>query len=199
MKKNGKNPSGTQRWYCTDCKFSFTSINDCQRREKQFRDFLAYITDTGLKRRLTSSMRTWDRAHGWCWNTAPIWQVTGEVYDQIFIDGTYIAYNWCILIAATTSGVIAYQLCNRESKAAYMALLKRIPAPIVVTTDGDRGALAAIKACWPTTRVQRCLVHIQRNIRRITTAKPRIEQHKALYKLALDLTKTTTAKEAINW
>ncbi|WP_461184236.1 transposase, partial [Trueperella pyogenes] len=84
---------------------------------------------------------------------------------------------------------IAYQLCDKESKAAYTALLSRIPAPAVVTTDGDKGALAAIKACWPTTSIQRCLVHIQRNIRRITTSKPRTEQHKALYKLAVNLTK----------
>ncbi|MCI7306177.1 MAG: transposase, partial [Trueperella sp.] len=56
------------------------------------------------------------------------------------------------------------------------------------TTDGDRGALAAIKACWPTSRLQRCLVHIQRNIRTLTTTRPKTDQHKALYKLALDLT-----------
>lgn len=128
-----------------------------------------------------------------------MWQITGEVYDQIFIDGTYIAHGWCVISAATKDGVIAYQLCNRESKASYQALLSRIPAPIVVATDGDRAALAAIKEWWPTTRIQRCLVHIQRNIRRITTSRPRTEQHRALYKLALGLTQVTTTDQAIAW
>lgn len=102
-------------------------------------------------------------------------------------------------MVASTDGVIAYQLCAKESKPAYTALLSRIPAPAVVTTDGDKSALAAITACWPTARIQRCLVHIQRNIRRITTSRPRIKQHKALCKLAFDLTKITTAEEAIEW
>ncbi len=109
-----------------------------------------------INQTFSTPLATWDR----CWNTHPIWQSTGEVYDQIFIDGTYIAYGWCLLIAASTQGVVAYQLCDKESKAAYQALLERIAPPLVVTTDGQRGALAEIKACWPTTRVQRYLVHI---------------------------------------
>lgn len=197
MKKNGKNPSRTQRWYCTECKYSTTTRDPRQQREKQFREFLEFITDTAPKRRLTTSIRTWDRHHAWCWNTHPIWQITGEVYDQVFIDGTYIGYGWCVLIASTNEGVIAYQLCDKESKTAYQALLEKIPAPIVVTTDGGTGALAAIQECWPSTRVQRCLIHIQRNIRHTTTTRPKTIQHKALYQLGLNLTKITTTKEAI--
>lgn len=198
-KKNGSTSAGRQRWRCPACGHSFTSTHRRQQREKQFREFVEFITDTEPKRRLTGSTRTWDRDHAWCWDTRPIWDITGEVHDQIFIDGTYIAHGWCVLVAATTDGVIAYQLCAKESKAAYTALLSRIPAPAVVTTDGDRGALAAIKACWPTSRLQRCLVHIQRNIRTLTTTRPKTDQHKALYKLALDLTKITTADQAIAW
>ncbi|MCI7551535.1 MAG: IS1249 family transposase [Arcanobacterium sp.] len=198
-KKNGSTSAGRQRWRCPACGHSFTSTHRRQQREKQFREFVEFITDTEPKRRLTGSTRTWDRDHAWCWDTRPIWDITGEVHDQIFIDGTYIAHGWCVLVAASTDGVIAYQLCAKESKAAYTALLSRIPAPAVVTTDGNKGALAAIKTCWPTARIQRCLVHIQRNIRRTTTSRPRIKQHKALYKLALDLTKITTTEEAIEW
>lgn len=128
-----------------------------------------------------------------------MWQITGEVYDQIFIDGTYIAHGWCVISAATKDGVIAYQLCNRESKASYQTLLSRIPAPIVVATDGDRAALAAIKEWWPTTRIQRCLVHIQRNIRGMTTLNPTTEQHKALRQLGIDLTRIRMIDQAIAW
>ncbi|SUO88280.1 Transposase and inactivated derivatives [Trueperella pyogenes] len=193
-KKKGKTAAGSQRWYCKNCRYSFTSTRTDQQKLAQLREFCDYVTDTEPKRCLAGWLRTWDRDHAWCWDTPPVWEPTGEVYDQIFIDGTYIAHGWCVLIAATTDGVIDYQLCHQESKAAYTSLLKRILAPQVVTTDSQRGALAAIKACWPTTHVQRCLVHIQRNIRRITTSRPPIKQHKALYKLALDLTKITTAQ-----
>lgn len=198
-RKNGVTSAGRQRWRCPTCAHSFTIKRQSQEHAQQFRQFLDYVTDTQPKRLINNSPRTWDRSHAWCWNTRPIWQITGEVYDQVFIDGTYIAYGWCVITAATREGVIAYQLCNRESKAAYSALLHNIPAPITVVTDGDRGALAAIATCWPHTHIQRCLVHIQRNIRRITTSRPRTEQHKALYKLALDLTKITTTDQAIAW
>lgn len=124
------------------------------------------------RRGQAASIRTWDRNNVWCWQTKPNWQVSGEVYDHIFIDGTYIPYGWCVLIASTPEGVIAYQLCQRDSKASYRGLLSRIHAPINVVTDENKGALVAIKECWPTTRIQRCLVHVARNIRRITTSRP---------------------------
>ncbi|WP_159074081.1 transposase [Trueperella pyogenes] len=97
-----------------------------------------------------------------------------------------------MLIASTPEGVVAYQLCHRENKASYRALLSRIPAPIMVVTDGNSGALAAIKECWTTTRIQRCLVHIQRNIRGVTAANPKTDQHKALRQLGINLTRITT-------
>lgn len=199
-KKKGVTSAGTQRWYCLTCHFSFTATDTRQARAAQFQQFLDYVTDTQPLRRLApTGIKAWQRDHAWCWATRPIWQVTGEVYDQVFIDGTYIGYGLCLLTATTPNKIIAYQLCNQETKAAYTALLSRIPAPAVVTTDGDRGALAAIKACWPTSRLQRCLVHVQRNIRTLTTTRPKTDQHKALYKLALDLTKITTADQAIAW
>lgn len=199
MKKNGKNTSGTQRWYCPDCRHSSTSHDRRQQHQRQFREFLAYLADTAPRRTQAGSVSTWDRSHAWCWKTAPIWQTTGEVHDQVFLDATYIPHGWCVLIALSDTGVISYQLCDRETKASYTALLSRIPAPIVAVTDGHKGALAAIRECWPTTRVQRCLVHIQRNIRRVTTTRPKTDQHKALRKLGADLTRAATPEQAIAW
>ena len=40
---------------------------------------------------------------------------------------------------------------------------------------------------------------MQRNIRQVTTTRPQTEAHKALYKLALDLTKVDTREGAIAW
>lgn len=77
-------------WYCPDCRYSTTTKHDRQTKAKQFRQFLAYVTDTLPLRLQGQSLTTWDRDHAWCWSTRPIWQVTGEVYDQVFIDGTYI-------------------------------------------------------------------------------------------------------------
>uniref|UniRef100_UPI0040435ADC IS1/IS1595 family N-terminal zinc-binding domain-containing protein n=1 Tax=Arcanobacterium hippocoleae TaxID=149017 RepID=UPI0040435ADC len=50
MKKNGKNKSGTRRWYCPDCRYSSTSRDHRQQHQGQFRQFLAYVTDTAPRR-----------------------------------------------------------------------------------------------------------------------------------------------------
>lgn len=47
--------------------------------------------------------------------------------------------------------------------------------------------------------IQRCLVHAQRVIRRYTTSRPRTDAGKAIYALALKLTKITTLDQARQW
>lgn len=44
--------------------------------------------------------------------------------------------------------------------------------------------------------IQRCLVHAQRVIRRYTTSRPRTDAGKAIYALALKLTRITTLDQA---
>ena len=47
--------------------------------------------------------------------------------------------------------------------------------------------------------IQRCLVHAQRVIRRYTTSRPRTDAGKAIYALALKLTRVTTLDQAREW
>ena len=75
------------------------------------------------------------------------------------------------LVAISRGKVIAYQWCARESQAAWGALFKRLPEPVVVVCDGGPGMHAALKEHWPGARVQRCLVHLQRNVRKYVTTR----------------------------
>jgi hypothetical protein len=105
-----------------------------------------------------------------------------------------------VLTAVNGDGeVVNWQWCNRESTAAYEALLAPIPSPLVVVCDGGQGLRTALKNMWPDTRVQRCLVHVQRNIRTNTTLNPRSDAGKGMRKLSLDLTKIKTVDQAIDW
>ena len=122
----------------------------------------------------------------------------GRVYDQVFIDGTYTA-GGCLIVAATLDHVIAWHWCTRETTRDYQRLLERIPAPLIAVIDGGQGAASAIKTCWPATKVQRCLVHAQRVMRRHTTSRPRTDAGRAIYQLALNLTKITDLDEAAVW
>ena len=200
MKKNRHHPSGKQRWYCTACRASqILTYKPNYRHEKELEEFVDWLTDTIPQRFIASVSRTWRRRHSWCWDIHPVWEPTGEVHDQIIIDAKHLPYKWCVLIARTADYVIGYQLADSESKAAYSALLAQFPAPKVVVTDGAKGSLSAIKEQWETTKIQRCLVHIQRNITAVTSTHPRLIQHKALRQLGFDLLKVATREQAIEW
>lgn len=52
-----------------------------------------------------------------------------HVYDQVLLDGIYLAYRWCLITATNWEKIIAWQWCQRENSAAYQALMNRLLAP----------------------------------------------------------------------
>ncbi|MBP2399792.1 hypothetical protein JOF39_002873 [Glutamicibacter protophormiae] len=44
----------------------------------------------------------------WCWNVYPFLNHTGEVFDEIQVDGIYLRQGWCLLIAIA-KGKVALQ------------------------------------------------------------------------------------------
>ncbi|WP_210385900.1 transposase, partial [Corynebacterium sp. HMSC072A04] len=53
----------------------------------------------------------------------------------------------------------------------------------IVTTDGAGGALKALRIKWPDVKIQRCLVHVQRNTFADISRNPIHPAHKAIRKL----------------
>lgn len=204
MRKNGTTSKGTTRWRCTTCNATSTrSTQQTAVRAAEFRAFITWATATRTLNSLAddsgTSISTLRRRFTWCWLIhVPHTADPHRVHDQIFIDGTYLA-GGCLLIAADTTHVIDWHWCRHETTAAYTHLLTGIPAPLLVTTDGGQGAQSAIKAVWPTAKVQRCLVHVQRVVRRHTTSRPRTPAGKTLYLLALKLTDIHDLDAAANW
>jgi hypothetical protein len=171
-------------------------------RAGQLDTFVGWLTGSRTQADLGGGTgRSFRHEHAWCWNIDPHIPVTGEVYDEIQVDGTYLSGGWCLLLAidGATGTVIAWQWCDTEKRAAWVALLERIPPPRVVVTDGGSGLASALKTCWPHTAVQRCLVHVQRNIRRELTTRPRTDAGKALRALSLALTRIKSREQATAW
>ncbi|MAG56362.1 MAG: hypothetical protein CMJ83_08740 [Planctomycetes bacterium] len=104
---------------------------------------------------------------------------TGEVHDQIMLDGTYFN-GWCVLIAYTGTHVIDWQWCDQEKNASWTALISRIPAPVAAIVDGNGPLTTTIKRLWPTTRIQRCHFHIRQAAHRYLTRRPVLPANKEL-------------------
>lgn len=162
--------------------------------------FLGWLLGSGTQAATAlGSGRSFRRRTEWCWRVEPQLPVTGEVYDEVQVDGMYLRSNWCILIASHRGQVIAWQWCDREKTAAWTALLTQFPPPRVVICDGGTGLLQAITDNWSTTRVQRCLVHVQRNMRTYLTTKPRTDAGKSLWALGRGLSRIQTTEQADAW
>jgi Transposase, Mutator family len=196
--KNGKSSSGRTRWRCKTCGASSTQSRADVSRRAEFTAFLHWLTGTGRQGASGGSERTFRRRTQWCWNVDPRPPVTGEIHPQIMLDGTYFN-GWCVLIAYTGSRVIDWQWCDREKHASWSALLQRIPAPVVAIVDGHRGLESALREHWTGTKVQRCLFHIQQNIRTHLTMRPKLDAGKELLALTKALTEVKDLDLAAAW
>lgn len=201
--RNGTTSAGKTRWRCTKCGASATRSRSDQADLAAFAEFLTWAQGPQTQGQVddTATGRSFRRRIAWCWSVpVPPPAVTGEIHDQVFIDGTYFGRGWCLLIARARCGpVIAWQWCNTENSAAYKALFTAIPAPRVVTTDGHGGALKAIRETWPDTKVQRCLLHVHRNNTRDLTRNPKTMAGKALLGLSKALLDVEDKVQATHW
>lgn len=199
QKKNGQR-NGKQRWRCTNCNASTTHNRPDLTARNQLASFITWLMGKLTQAEHAGGTgRTFHHQTQWCWNTHPYLNHTGEVFDEIQVDGIYLRRGWCLLIAIANGKVISWQWCNHEKAAAWTALLQHLPEPKVIVTDGGSGLMKALKNLWPEVKVQRCLVHIQRNVRTHLTLNPRLAAGKALRQLSLQLTRIRTQEEATAW
>lgn len=201
--KHGRTSSNRQRWRCTHCGFSFVRSNEQAEYAKWFRIFISWLTtgrslaDTAATHNTSTS--TLKRKFTTFWLVQPPRPVDPHrVYTQIFLDGTYINSS-CLLVASDINHVINWFWCHTESEWSYGRLLDTMAPADIATVNGHNGALKAITTQWSDTKVQRCLVHVQRNITEATGRKPQTPMGKALRRLGLDLLKVRTEKQAADW
>ncbi|WP_144794330.1 transposase, partial [Corynebacterium singulare] len=192
--------AGTQRWLCPQCNASSINPRVHTNETRHFKIFIDWILSgesaDHLATRLGVSRRTLTRWFTLLWFiTVPTTTDPYRVYDQVFIDGTYF-HKKCLLVACTQTHVIAWHWCLRETSYEYLKLLDKIAQPLVVTTDGSGGALKALRAKWPDVRIQRCLVHVQRNTFADISRNPIHPAHKAIRKLGYMLVQVHTPEDA---
>ena len=133
--KNASTSAGRTRWRCQSCGASTTQARPDITAKAQASMFLDWLLGKGGVKQLDIPRRTFSRRISWCWHVeAPKPQVTGEVYDQVLLDGIYLAYGWCLITATNGEKIIDWQWCQRENSATYQALMNRLPAPTVVLT-----------------------------------------------------------------
>ena len=198
--KNGKTSSGRTRWRCLSCGASTVKSRPDISARAQADLFIKWLLEGYSVNQLGLAKTSFATKSAWCWQVqVPKPSVTGEVYNQVLLDGIYLSYGWCLITATNGKQVIDWQWCQRENAPAYQALMNRLPAPMVVVTDGGAGVAKALCLTWPESRIQRCLFHIRANTITDLTRKPKTVAGKALLALTNQLLTIKTPQEAANW
>ncbi len=197
---NASTSAGRTRWRCKSCGASTTKSRPDITAKTQASMFLDWFLGKGGVKQLDIPRRTFSGRISWCWQIEiPKPQVTGEIYNQILLDGIYLPYNWCLITATNGKQIIDWQWCQRENAPAYQALMNRLPTPKVVVTDGGAGIQKALKNTWPKSTIQRCLFHVKTNTITDLTRRPKTAAEKALLALTNQLLTINTPQEAANW
>lgn len=199
--KNGRHRSGTQRWRCRHCGSSSVRRRPDVTRREQLRRFVTWIIGKQTQAEIdgTTTGRTFRRDTAWCWDIGPRLPPATEIHHAVLVDGIWIS-GWCLLIALSDTGrVLAWQWSGGESTAAWTALLAQIEAPGVLVSDGGSGLPTALRNCWPETRHQRCLFHLQMNVSRHLTRAPRTDAGRSLRRLVMRLSTVEDEAQAIAW
>lgn len=199
--KNGRHRSGTQRWRCPSCGASSVRRRPDVTAREQLRRFVIWLTGKATQSETdgTASGRSFRRHTAWCWDLVPRLGPVETIHHAVLVDGIWIG-TWCLLIALSDTGrVLAWQWCARETTAAWKALLEQVPAPAVLVSDGGSGLPSALRQCWPETKHQRCLFHLQLNTTRHLTRNPRTNAGRALRRLVMDLSGVRDEDAAIDW
>lgn len=144
MRKKGFTKAGSQRRKCDECALSTTAKRSNSQRMAQFRAFLAWVIGkesmNEAAARLGVTRQTFAMSIAWCWNVVPHIAKDGVLHHCVQMDGTYLPYGWCLLVATGEDGKpIAWQWCDRESKAAYRQLFTRVLEPDVLVTRWRAG------------------------------------------------------------
>jgi transposase-like protein len=145
--------------------------------------------------------------------------LSGEEVVYLFLDGHYegvrlgVREKEAILVAhgITKKGarrLLGVYLGCRESADSWLLVLqdlvaRRLPAPLLVISDGCPGLIRAVKETWPTVPRQRCIVHRIRNVLARAPKKDhkRVQQalNKIFYAASLDEALTAAREFAGHW
>ena len=195
--KYGKSKAGSQRWYCKECKLSFTQEID--NKTKQLKTFLDWLFSKKTQKEMPGEGRTFRRKTSQFWDIWPLPPIVEGKRDVLYVDGIYLGRKACVLICCDEEYVLGWYLCRYEHAKAWIALLSRIAEPIMVVSDGGTGFGKALKKIWPHVRLQRCVFHVFSQVKRYTTSKPKTAAGIELYELSKDLLHIKKASEIDKW
>ena len=136
---------------------------------------------------------------------APKVAIRSKVNVHLLIDGTYFSNELCLILYYDHDirYVQLYRETNQEKYIEIKEDLVNLTALGVniysITCDGHKAILKAINDALPHVVIQRCLIHIKRQVKTFLTAKPKTEVAKKLLLLSDQITAIKTIDDCSLW
>lgn len=209
MQHWGKHPSGSIRWRCKACgKNAVRSRKDHREKKRRFL-FVTWLTSKKTLDEVASlsgvTVKTICKWFEPLWSDPPKPRIT-RTTRHLVLDATSVAPRECMLLIAGDSQTrrpVSWLPVQRESLDVWQRFLYRLMLdgiePSVVICDGQRGLLRAIREVWPTTKIQRCLIHVIRQSSLWLTQNPKSRAGRNLLRLVGQLSGIRTRRQKRRW
>lgn len=136
---------------------------------------------------------------------APVINIKSKSKVHLLIDGSYFTNGLCLILYYDHDirYVQLYRETNQEKFTEIredLENLKRLNVDIYsITCDGHKAMLKAIKTVYPQVILQRCLVHIKRQVRTYLSERPKHPVTKELLQLSKQITRIKTIEQSNMW
>lgn len=206
--KKGKR-LGKQRFQCYECKASFTIKNPGSRRSNSFIWFEKWIMERQVYHTLARDSKTSQSSIQRLFNqylaSAPIIEIRSKTKVHLLIDGSYFSNGLCLILYYDYD--IRYvQLYRETSKEKFKEIkedlenLKKLGVDIYsVTCDGHKSILKAVRKSFPNALIQRCLVHIKRQVKNYLSEHPKHGINQELLAISRQVTQLKTIEQSNLW
>ena len=201
--------NGKQRYFCKQCNFSFILLRHDVKNKNEFIWFKKWIIERQVYKYLVRdsgySQSKIQRIFNQYLNSAPVVEVRSKTRVHLLIDGSYFPNGLC-LILYYDHNLRYVQLYRETNQEKYTEIkedlqnLKKLGVDVYsVTCDGHKAILKSIKKVFPNAIIQRCLVHIKRQVRNYLSSKPKLEQSASLLKLSNQITSIKSIEDSNIW
>lgn len=198
-----------QRYRCSNCFHNFTLRNDGVKKANQFVWFYKWVMERQIYQNLIRdshmSQSTLQRLFKFYLKSPPENTVESKGHVHLLIDGTYFENGLCLVLYYDYD--IQYvQLFRQTNQEKFREIkedlvnLKKLGTQIYsVTCDGHKSIMKAVAKTFPSVIVQRCVVHVKRQIKNYLGAKPQLIQARELLYYSKQITQIRSQEQAANW
>ncbi len=208
VQKWGKQ-NGKQRYRCADCYHNFIFLNDAVKKANQFVWFYKWVMERQVYQHLVRDSRmsqsSLQRLFKFYLKSPPKNTVESKGHVHLLIDGTYFENGLCLILYYDydIQYVQLFRETNqekfREIKEDLLNLKKLGTQVYSVSCDGHKAIMKAVIKTFPNAILQRCVVHVKRQIKSYLGAKPQLAQAKDLLYYSRQITRIDTLEQAGQW